>query len=421
MGNDIARAIARRLTRRAVLKRTISAGLGLPIAGSILSACDASLRNADGSETPEINQNKQQRAGTGLRGNNPDKAFPGYTLFTPLSSTTAYLIDMEGHVEHTWELPYPPGLSGYLTPEGTLIYNAQVPRDEVNPFLGAMPFRGGAMLEADWDGNVLWELKQPDHHHDGIRLRNGNLMFLCLSQIPDELAAKVQGGRPGTEWNGHMHADYLVELTPDGEEVWRWNAWEHLDPEEDGIVAIQDQRGEWTHGNAITELADGNILVSFRSPSIVAIVDRQSGEIIWKLGAPPLAQQHAPVELENGNILLFDNGTHRLDHHTPYSRVLEVERESQEIVWTYQAPRIIDFYSPFISNAQRLPNGNTLICEGNFGRFFEVTDEGEVVWEYVSPYFNPIPEGTEGVISNQAFRCYRYSEEQIEAARTRRG
>ncbi len=58
-----------------------------------------------------------------------------------------------------------------------------------------------------------------------------------------------------------------------------------------------------------------------------------------------------------------------------------------------QEKREYEFYSPRISNAQRLPNGNTLICEGDFGRLFEVTRDGELVWEYVNPYFGEGPTG----------------------------
>ena len=56
---------------------------------------------------------------------------------------------------------------------------------------------------------------------------------------------------------------------------------------------------------------------------------------------------------------------------------------------------------------ERLANGNTLICEGQWGRLFEVTPDSEIVWDYVSPYFNgkdvPYAEG------NFVFRCYRYA------------
>ena len=117
--------------------------------------------------------------------------------------------------------------------------------------------------------------------------------------------------------------------------------------------------------------------------------------------------------MPNGNLLIFDNGTHRLDHRLPFSRVIEVDLATKEIVWQYQEKRLFDFFSPNISNAQRLPNGNTLICEGAFGRLFEVTTDGEVVWEYVNPYFGTV----EGIVHNAVFRAFRYSEDEVERAR----
>jgi len=75
--------------------------------------------------------------------------------------------------------------------------------------------------------------------------------------------------------------------------------------------------------------------------------------------------------------------------------------------------------APNISNAQRLPNGNTLSCEGNFGRLFEVTPEGAVVWEYVNPYFAPPAGPPDAPAQNSVFRAYRYSPEQIAMARGR--
>jgi hypothetical protein len=146
-------------------------------------------------------------------------------------------------------------------------------------------------------------------------------------------------------------------------------------------------------------------------------IDRRTGSIIWKLGAPPLSGQHAPYMLANGNMLLFDNGPHRLDESYPFSRVIEINPATRAIAWKYQEPRSFNFYSPRISNAQRLPNGNTLINEGVFGRFFEVTSDGDVVWEYVNPHFGPATAAVKAQ-QNGVFRVYRYSEEEI--ARIRR-
>lgn len=365
------------------------------------------------SQPTAVDQNPIRRRGTGLRALDLARASPGLTMFAPADGRMVYLIDLHGTVVHTWEMPYPAGLYGYLTEKGTLFYNGKIPNET---FLGKSPFKGGVVLEADWNGKVLWEVRQRDHHHDGRLLKNGNVLLLCAAELPDDLAKKVQGGLAGTEVNGKMWADYLVELTKDGRKVWEWRAWEHLDPAKDVITGIQDSRSEWTHGNAVIELPDGDLLVSFRNISTIIRIRRQSGEIVWKLGAPPLAGQHAPTPLANGNLLIFDNGPHRLDHTFPYSRVIEVNPATNEIAWKYQEANLYNFYSPRISNAQRLPNGNTLINEGFFGRFFEVTSEGETVWEYVNPYFGPTGEAAKAQ-RNQVFRAYRYTGDEIERAR----
>jgi hypothetical protein len=362
---------------------------------------------------PSVEQIKLKRAGTGLRACDPDQAWSGFTLFAPLTGEgIVYLIDLEGNVVHTWQLPYSPGQYGYLTEGGTLFYNGKTIEDSAR-FISRQPWKGGAVLEIDWNGRVLWEVRHPDHHHDGIQLRNGNVLLLCMSQLPRDLVPKIRGGMVGTEHNDEMYGDYLVEMTTKGRILWQWRSWEHLDPETDRITAVQEPRERWMHGNGVAELPNGDIVVSFRTISTVIIIDRQTGKIIWKLGAPPLCGQHAPTPLPNGNLLLFDNGPHRLDHPMPFSRVIEVELETKQIVWKYQEKRESDFFSPRISNAQRLPNGNTLICEGDFGRLFEVTAGGELVWEYVNPYFGRLPKAK----NNRVFRAYRYSAEEIARAR----
>ena len=113
-----------------------------------------------------------------------------------------------------------------------------------------------------------------------------------------------------------------------------------------------------------------------------------------------------------GNFLVFDNGNRRLGDR--FSQLVEIDpydgpmedgayvpetaagylqpqgmgapqNVSKQIVWTYRATLENAFYSNYISGAQRLPNGNTLVCSGAHGHFFEVTSEGDVVWEYISP------------------------------------
>jgi hypothetical protein len=413
----------KKLTRRGLIQAAgISGGLGAlgATAGGISGAALAQPA-ADSAVPAGIEPNTIKRRGVGLRGYDPDRTSPGFTLFTPETNTnkTVYLIDLRGNVVHTWEMPYPAGPYGYLTDRGTLFYNGRIPS---STHVGQAAYASGAALEVDWKGRVLWEVRHPDHNHDGRRLRNGNVILVCAKPLPDEIARRVRGGRPGTEYdNGKMDAPYLVEMTTDGKTVWEWRSWEHLDPEQDGLTAVQDNRDVWTVANAVYELADGNIMVSFRDISTVIMINRQTGQIYWKLGAPPLSGQHAPNILANGHLLLFDNGPHRLDETLPFSRVLEIDVATKQIVWKYQDNPVSNFFSPRISNAQRLPNGNTLIDEGWFGRFFEVTPEGETVWEYVNPYFGaragPIAGGAQPQ-TNQVFRVYRYTEAEIARAQT---
>jgi len=361
-----------------------------------------------------IDQQRVRRTRTGLVAHDPARALPGYTLFAPMfGDGTVYLVDMDGAVVHTWRLPHRPGAYGYLLDDGHLFYSGKV-MDGVKRFVAWERFKAGAALEVDWNGKIVWEIRHPDHHHDARKLRNGNVILLCLRPLPAMLGARVKGGLAGSELDGTIYADYLVEMTTAGDVVWEWRSWEHLDFESE-FITPQDHREEWTHGNTVAELPDGNLVVSFRNISTVVIVDRRSGAVVWKLGGPPLAQQHDPRPLPNGNILIFDNGPHRRDHPAPYSRVIEVDPRTSSIVWEYHDQSLFDFFSPYISGAQRLPNGNTLICEGCDGRIFEVTGDGQVVWEYVNPHF--FTEAGRPGVNNWVFRAFRHTPEDIERAR----
>ena len=97
--------------------------------------------------------------------------------------------------------------------------------------------------------------------------------------------------------------------------------------------------------------------------------------------------------------------------------IIEFNPDTEEEVWVYEADPPWAFYSPHISGAQRLWSGNTLICEGLWGRIFEINPEGEVVWEYISPHFGPCgpPEiNNPAAIGNWVFRAYRYAPESSE-------
>ena len=348
----------------------------------------------------------------GLTAHDASKAFQGYTLLTPtFGDGTVYLLDMEGNEMHQWKMPYPPGAFGYLLPNGHLFYLGKTPERPPAMFFAWPIFDGGTLMEVDWDGNVLWEHRDPTHHHDGRRTESGGAVYLAIEHLPEKLAAQVQGGLPGTEHDGRMWVDRVVEVDAAGKTVWEWHAWEHLDPEID-VIAPTDLRDEWTHGNTVVPLPGGDVMASFRNISTVVRINRATGELVWKLGPDLLAQQHDPSLLPNGNVLLFNNGTRRLAHPLVHSSVMEIEPESGRIVWEYRDQSgVMNFYSAYISSAQRLPNGNTLICEGQCGRIFEVTPEHEIVWEYTSPHFFQAP--VFGV-TNAVFRAFRYGPERFQ-------
>ena len=222
------------------------------------------------------------------------------------------------------------------------------------------------------------------------------------------LAARVKGGNPITGENG-MWADVIVEVDSSGNRVWEWHAAEHLDLELD-VVTFNDSRDEWSHGNTVVPLDDDRVMFSFRNISTVGIINKSTGDIVWRLGGEVLAQQHDPSLLPNGNILVYDNGSHSAHHALPFSRVVEVDPKTNQVVWEYSDNPPYNFFSPYISGARRLPNGNTLITEGMFGRMFQVTPEGDVVWEYINPYFY---EDSEHAVVNRVFRATHYQPEEI--------
>ncbi|MFD8705676.1 aryl-sulfate sulfotransferase [Kitasatospora sp. NPDC059648] len=365
-----------------------------------------------------MDQNTLRRRGTGLRALDRDRAFHGLTLITPIAGPgEAFLIDLDGNERHRWTLPYPPGRHARLLPDGTLFYQGKkAPQSEPLFPIWAV-YHGGAFLQVAPDGTVLRETGHPFHHHDAELLPNGNLLLLAVEPLPAGFAARIRGGIPGSEApGGRIWGDAVYEMTWDGEVVWRWAAAEHLDPEEI-VLDSHYAREHWPMANTVNELADGSVMVGFRSASTTVVIDRATGDVTWRLGPDVLAQQHYPHELGNGNILVFDNGSYRRGTSVPYSRVIEVDRASRGVVWEYRDDPPQNFYSPYMSSAQRLPNGNTLIAEGSFGRIFEVTAEGEVVWEYVVPHFGSFGEGvgleSSGGAQNAVFRAYRYARSEI--------
>ena len=160
--------------------------------------------------------------------------------------------------------------------------------------------------------------------------------------------------------------------------IFDWIASDHLniyDYENNLFIGNIPGQIEWMHGNSIEVDYDNNLIISNRKSSEIIKIDRETGSVIWIMGGPTnefiilndslngVSWQHNVSRLENGNILVFDNG----NYHTPHtSRAVEYQIDEENkiatLVWEYQNP--YDYKSKAMGSAQRLPNGNTLINWG---------------------------------------------------------
>jgi hypothetical protein len=330
---------------------------------------------------------------------NQARATPGFTLIVPNFRNEAYLIGMRGEVLHQWtNLPLRPGTYAYLLKNGNLLWAGRTA--EGCPLQAG---KGGLLREYDWHGNVLWEYRDDNQHHDFRRCETGNTLYLGWEAMRPEAAARVQGGQPGTEHEGVIYGDYVREVDARGTTVWEWHAQDDLDIERYPLNPLV-RRDEFAHANACCPLPNGDVMLSFRRLSTIMIIDRHTRKPRWEQRDDSWGMQHDCEMLANGHITLFANG-----HNTgqnPFSRVIELDPGTRQTVWAYQGNPPWTFFSPHISGAQRLASGNTLICEGQWGRVFEVTPAGEVVWEYINPHHG---EQRPGVLANSLFRAYRYA------------
>src|SRR5581483_8944001 len=222
----------------------------------------ATSRVSDGapiaSLTGEVRMGYSPFRPLGVTHHHPGRSYAGFTLVTTIDGDVACLVDLRGRVVHHWRLPLP-AFYAYLLDDGHLLAALKIPRPAVR--FGGMY---GLLAELDWDGELVWQYEDPALHHDMARLRNGNTMLLRWAQIPPEIHHRVAGGQPGTEDEGGvMWGDELLEVTPAGQAVWHWKSYEVFDPQRDAMCPLE-YRYEWSHCNAVEELSDGNLAVSFR-------------------------------------------------------------------------------------------------------------------------------------------------------------
>lgn len=330
----------------------------------------------------------------------PARMQPGYVLFGPTGGQEVFLLGELGDIVHHWRLPAPHGNYGQLLPNGNLLVSMRTPE---GPKLNAA---AGRLAELDWQGNIVWEHFDHFQHHDLQPAPSENVVYLAWDLVPTDEATKFKGGIPGSEHeDGGTYEDLLREVDRDGNIVWEWRVSDALDLDKYPLRE-NHERHEYAHANTCHVQEDGNVLVSFRELDLLILVNRQTGKIDWEMADRSWGGQHDCRRLPNGNITLFANGS---EQPTPeFSRVLEIDPQSRETVWTYKGVPYASFFSARISGAQRLPNGNTLIIEGHQGRIFEVTQSCDIVWEYISPFYNDVPKLGR---LNWIFRARKYAKD----------
>jgi len=323
----------------------------------------------------------------------PEKCFNGYTVFSyEVGIPAVRIIDMNGNVVNE--------ISPVRAARAKLLKNGNILT--VSGMAWSSWRKEGDVREYDWNGNLVWRYKPPGlAHHDVERLENGNTLLVYQEKVPKEYLKKVKDPKRRTT----ILSDVILEVTPEKEIVWEWHGYEHLDLNWYNPLCGID----WMHTNTVRALPEnrhydagderfkpGNIIISPRSLDTILIIDKKTKEIVWKYRGDyngGLQGQHDPYMIEKGipgagNILVFDNGSSTVPltslKHPGESYVLEIDPSTKRIVWKYENGE--KFFSKFRGSVQRLPNGNTLICEADGCRIFEVTMEGEIVWEYTIPY-----------------------------------
>ena len=410
---------------------------------------------------------------------NTSKASAGYTLFAPKHNTVTYLMDNEGRVIRQWKSEYEPGQSAYLLPSGHLV-RAGMLRVQGGTGGGEggrieeFDWDGNLV----WEFNHA--SRDYQLHHDFKLLPNGHVLALMVERKSREqaVAAGFDPNLLRDDFLVPDAVVEIEPIYPKGGKiVWEWHVWDHLvqntDPAKpnygdpaahlERVDVACNGRGTpafWNHMNSI-DYHPGldQIVLSVRGCNEIWVIDHSTtireaasqaggrygkgGDLLYRWGNPAayglgtsrekqLVQQHDAQWIPDGcagagHMTIFNNGYDRgwssIEEIVPPTDangryVLETGRPygPDQPVWHYEAKNRTEFFSSEISGAQRLPNGNTLICAGIVGHLFEITPAGEMVWQYVNPMVRggilaqgELPgKDTRGHLWNAVFKAHRY-------------
>ncbi len=403
---------------------------------------------------------------------NDSTAFNGYTLFAPAVSETTYLIDNCGNQVHSWESEYRPGLSVYLLENGNLLRTARIPTDFNAGGSGGRVELFNWEGDLLWGYNYSSDTYHHHHDIEPLPNGN-ILILAWEEIDPAEVieAGRDPEQFNGDLWSEHI-VEVRPIGTDSAAIVWEWHLWDHLIQDFDetknnyGIVSDHPERinlnyalngaTDWVHANSVNYNAElDQIIINSRNFSEFWIIDHSTtkeeaasssggnvgkgGDILYRWGNP-MTYNRGTIEdtktfsehdvqwipddyIDGGQIMIFNNGLGRpggnytsidvidppLKNDGSYTIEDNTAYGPEELTWTYFAPFPSDFFAPRISGSQRLANGNTLICSGQLGHFFEVDYDGNIVWDYVNPVNSTITFQGEDPLQNDVFRTTRYA------------
>lgn len=368
----------------------------------------------------------------GVAGAEPE---PGWTLYAGFASTQTNLVDMDGNLVKSWPSQFTPAASVYLLDDGAILRPAT---DMTLP--GPNGGGGGGRIQIiGWDGSLVWDYVLASatirQHHDALMMPNGNV--LAIAWEAHSAADAIAMGRNPATVNFELYSETIYEIRPtgptSGEVVWTWRVWDHLiqnrDPKRPNFgqpsehperidinFSPNGSSSDWLHFNGFdyNQTLD-QIILSCHAFSEIWIVSHDSdsaGGLMYRWGNPrayglgsdldrQLFKQHNAQWIDDGNpgagnILVYNNGVGRpggnrssVDELAPplnpdgtYASAPGQPYLPFSPAWTCDHIDGSPFYSSFISGAQRLANGNTLVCVGASGEFFEVNESCSTQWSF---------------------------------------
>ena len=272
-------------------------------------------------------------------------------------------------------------------------------------------------IKMNYDGDILWNGPNGTYIdiHEVKSLPNGNYMAFVWeytngpiplgdwTSVYRALGYEADGITNEYPWFGQA----IIEWDENSNEVWRWNPFDHFTMDDYDAYggtwwdAINGGQYDWMHSNAFHfDQEESVIYLSSRHLSRITKIDYPSGQVIWNIGPSnsyegfvsdhictdlEFTWQHNVQMLDNGNLLLFDNGnlSQLFGTDRPTSRVIEfkvIDDTYCEMVWEYSLPDYL--FGPWMGSVQKLDNNNYFInTVGSGGHAIEINETGQLLWD----------------------------------------